>query len=611
MLKSIYHQVSLIFRIVVVSLIFTTLAPILPARADAVVGNPCGETELLAAIAAGGTITFSCDGIIAVSPAIRISTSITIDAKGHNIVLDGGGLNRIFIVDPGVTLTLVNLTLQNGSFGTGGAIGTRGGTLIIKNSRFLNNASTGSAGSGGGAIFADVDSANPNFPTRITIENSLFENNTSAGQGGAIFIDGGEVNVPIGGYLNIKNSTFRNNRTTGSGDGGAILANYHITLNAEGSLFANNTARGDGGAIAMILSDDIANLTNNTFSGNVANSDSSGGSGGALSLRNSYLVHNTFYGNSVVNTGPVYQGNAIAWGSNSFSVVMRDNIFHANTGGLYECMSSFSYALYGNGNLTDDGSCNGGTVSDPVTHFDTVLADHGGPTQTHALQNLSNAIDASTDCTYSSSGENPLFIDGDAILRDQRGAARPSGAACDKGAYEVRPSVSVENCGVAELSGLQTLTLSDGSLMSFDVVTANGLTCITVEELGRAHELGTEDIKASGVWWRFTGNIDNGFDVDITVPAENVPDSGDQICRYSGDKTTITWTCGVTSYDATSLTLENVSQFSDWSISEDQDPTAVELTALTAHGRISDWGLFPVFGLILIASLIFLQHRKS
>ena len=57
------------------------------------------------------------------------------------------------------------------------------------------------------------------------------------------------------------------------------------------------------------------------------------------------------------------------------------------------------------------------------------LADNGGPTPTHALHHDSSAIDAVpvADCTDAYG--NPLTI-------DQRGVARPQGAACDIGAYE-------------------------------------------------------------------------------------------------------------------------------------------------------------------------------
>ena len=50
------------------------------------------------------------------------------------------------------------------------------------------------------------------------------------------------------------------------------------------------------------------------------------------------------------------------------------------------------------------------------------LADHGGPTRTHAINPRSPAVDAGNDTA--------------ALTKDQRGDARVVGAAADIGAYE-------------------------------------------------------------------------------------------------------------------------------------------------------------------------------
>jgi hypothetical protein len=55
------------------------------------------------------------------------------------------------------------------------------------------------------------------------------------------------------------------------------------------------------------------------------------------------------------------------------------------------------------------------------------LQNNGGPTHTHALLSGSVAIDAAADCTDAT---------GAPITDDQRGVARPHGAACDVGAFE-------------------------------------------------------------------------------------------------------------------------------------------------------------------------------
>ncbi|MCL4825114.1 MAG: Ig-like domain-containing protein, partial [Anaerolineales bacterium] len=62
------------------------------------------------------------------------------------------------------------------------------------------------------------------------------------------------------------------------------------------------------------------------------------------------------------------------------------------------------------------------------------LANNGGFTQTHAVQSGSAAIDAGDDAVCAAAPVNGL---------DQRGMARPQGAACDIGAYEFDSAPSV------------------------------------------------------------------------------------------------------------------------------------------------------------------------
>ena len=60
--------------------------------------------------------------------------------------------NSIFTIASGVNLTIINLTLTNGTSNNGGgAINNEyGGTLTVDSCSFTNNTATGS---GGGAIF--------------------------------------------------------------------------------------------------------------------------------------------------------------------------------------------------------------------------------------------------------------------------------------------------------------------------------------------------------------------------------------------------------------------------------------------------------------------------
>jgi hypothetical protein len=79
-------------------------------------------------------------------------------------------------------------------------------------------------------------------------------------------------------------------------------------------------------------------------------------------------------------------------------------------------------------NFATNGGCPGFTEVTSAQLNLGPLANNGGPTQTHALLSGSVAIDAAPDCT---------LVDGATpVTEDQRGVARPQGAACDVGAYE-------------------------------------------------------------------------------------------------------------------------------------------------------------------------------
>jgi hypothetical protein len=84
-------------------------------------------------------------------------------------------------------------------------------------------------------------------------------------------------------------------------------------------------------------------------------------------------------------------------------------------------------------NLFDDDTCSPDeTLGDLVDSSGALglgpLADNGGPTQTHALEEGSPALDAAGDSCPST---------------DQRGIPRPAGSACDIGAYEAGEIVTM------------------------------------------------------------------------------------------------------------------------------------------------------------------------
>jgi len=153
-----------------------------PARADSVV-SPCDQLGLEAAIAEGGTITFDCDGMIVITNTITISEDLTLDATGHSVTISGPGTTnavRLFLVEPDVNFTLVNLKLINGLSTNGGAIFLDEGSILMASACvFSNNIAFGSNGVSGASA-----------PTNSVVANGPDGHNGTSGLtacGGAVF----------------------------------------------------------------------------------------------------------------------------------------------------------------------------------------------------------------------------------------------------------------------------------------------------------------------------------------------------------------------------------------------------------------------------------------
>src|SRR5688572_9984588 len=88
----------------------------------------CDEASLRQAITNGGTITFACDGTIALSAMLLVDRDTVLDGTGRQVTISGNGAVRVFEVARGVRFTLRNLTVANGAVvGTNGTNATFAG----------------------------------------------------------------------------------------------------------------------------------------------------------------------------------------------------------------------------------------------------------------------------------------------------------------------------------------------------------------------------------------------------------------------------------------------------------------------------------------------------
>jgi hypothetical protein len=274
---------------------------------DRVVGNgtpeSCTGAAVVAAVAAGGVITFNCGPnpvTITLSETARIfndtGPEIVIDGGGR-VTLSGGNQRRILYMntcDPDLVwttshcqdqdhprLTVQNLTFVNGYTsgedpGGGGAIFVRGGRFKIVNCRFFNNRCDTEGPDVGGAAVRVFDQYDDQ---PVYVVGSTFGGRDDLGNIGS---NGGALSS-IGVSFTVINSVMSHNQaigyganpaepgTPGGGSGGAIYNDGNtFTLEVCGSTLTDNTANEGGGAIFFVSNDrtgtlriDRSHLSNN------------------------------------------------------------------------------------------------------------------------------------------------------------------------------------------------------------------------------------------------------------------------------------------------------------------------------------------------------------
>ena len=351
----------------------------------------CTLREAIAAATPGSTITFASGltgKITLAGGALNIYGTLTITGPGADkIIIDGAGSQMFNInTDPGAAVSISGLTLQSGTYESGGeisnfgsdltvsnmtfknglalgggAIFSLGGTLTVTNSTFLG----GAAEYGGGGIYLATGSA--------TITDSTFLGNFTGSDGGAIYVSSGS--------LAVSGSTFDGNNTQG-GQGGAIYDNDDTpgTLTLTNTAFNSNMSNNQGGAIYT-----YANLvsTGSSFTNNY-----SGSSGGAIYANGATVgLTNTDFTNDASNG----DGGAIHISVNGTSTV---------TGGTFA------------GNYAND--CDGGAI---YTDTDSALHVSGATFKNNNSDCRGGALylNASSDIASSTFTANKSFEDGGAI----------------------------------------------------------------------------------------------------------------------------------------------------------------------------------------------------
>lgn len=256
----------------------------------------------------------------------------------------------------------------------------------------------------------------------ITIANGA----AAGGNGGALLLQTGAAAVLRD--CQIRDSTAQN--------GGGVEVDA-ATLRVERCLLDDNEATAAGGALRNLGGE--VELVNTTVSGNAA-----ADGGGIAAVDGSSPSTTSLYSVTLADNGDesVFVGG-------SSEIAAQHTIFADSCDGE---VTSLDF------NLASDMTCGlaGANDQEGAPAGIAVLADNGGPTDTHALQPGSAAIDAGdADCRDGS---------GAVLTTDQRGPGFPRltngdglpGATCDVGAYEAAPEPAA-GAGAAALAALAAL----------------------------------------------------------------------------------------------------------------------------------------------------------
>jgi CSLREA domain-containing protein len=379
------------------------------------------------------TIHFNFSGKITLGSALpAITQNLIIDGTTNTIAIDGAKSFQVLAVNSGATLTLNDLSVQNGATASadGGGIGNAG-TVTVTNSTISGN----SSGEVGGGISNDGTAT----VTNSTISGNSVQNGTPFdADGGGIFNDGN---------LTVTNSTISGN----SADYGAGIDNDDMAT-VMNSTISGNSASGEEDVGGGIFNSHTMTVTNSTIAGNTASPAGDSGGGivneqfGTLTVTNS-----TIAGNSASD-----EGGGIF---NAGTVTFKNTIVANSIGGNCVPNAAAGAALTSDGhNLSDDKTCAFAGTEDQNSAAAGLdpdgLKNNGGPTETVALLPTSPAVDAvpmsPTNYCTEVDGTTP-------ITTDQRGEPRPDpedgpDGPCDIGAFELQVPTAAPVVGKLKVS---------------------------------------------------------------------------------------------------------------------------------------------------------------
>jgi hypothetical protein len=407
----------------------------------------------------------------------------------HLTTVTGNTTNSYHVVIGATGATLIGFTITAGN-ANGSYPDNDGGGMFndYQSSPTLTNVTfSGNSAQFGGGMY--------NYSNSPTLTNVTFSGN-SAHSGGGMY---NYSNSPT-----LTNVTFNGNSATS--EGGGMSNNYQSSPTLTNVTFSDNSAGAGGG---MSNSESNPPLTNVTFNGNSAQLG-----GGMYNYNNSPTLTNVTFSD---NSATIYGGGM----DNNFSSspTIHNTIFWGNTATsdgaqIYNDASSPVV----NDSIVQGGYAGGTNIITADPRLGT-LGNFGGFTQTIPLLAYSSAINMGNDLTCA--------------VTDQRGIARPQGAHCDIGAFELvdntPPNTNIDSQNPATTptnSISMTFTFSgtdtDSGVKSFECDLDGGgfATCASPKSYASLPD-GSHTFQVRAI--DFVGNVDaspasHTWTVDTTTP---------------------------------------------------------------------------------------------
>lgn len=321
------------------------------------------EGSLRAALSIGGWVSLAFNGTLTLTNTIEITNNASLDGKNVSAVISGGNAVQLFYVAPGVTFSVTNVVLANGSCivtnqtgdtpADGGAIYNDGGSVTLVDCTLTNDTAQSllveSGLARGGAIFnngGNVSLFGCSISNNLVV-GGIFngtwndaDNYGGLGLGGALFNTNGSLTI-VNCLINSNSCTAAAMPWAGSPTYGGALYQASGSVAITNSFFGGNLALGNnaidvedsfnaaqpgyGGALATIAG--TTAIENSQFSENKAQ-------GGNHGWNLSQAFGGAIYNSALLNVGnTTFSGNQAAAGANNFAT--DGNSLSGNGGAIY------------------------------------------------------------------------------------------------------------------------------------------------------------------------------------------------------------------------------------------------------------------------------------